>query len=69
MGKPDKAAKENKGQSKEHEVNDAQGNPVEGGMTQEQWKGRDKTAGYTRPEDDENLTEPPPNEEPVVPAG
>ena len=74
MGKPDKAAKGKesapgqtgtaKGHQAPREVYDAAGNPVD--MNQAQWKDRDKTAGFTRPEDeDEEETA----EEPVAPAG
>ena len=42
--------KTNKGQEKTHEVFDAEGNPLQ--MTQAEWRNRDKTAGFTRPEDD-----------------
>lgn len=48
----------NKGQSKVHEIFDANGNPVltEDGtpltMTQTEWRNRDKSLGYTRAEDE-----------------
>ena len=67
MGKPDKAAKENKGQSKEHEVRYPDGST--GTMSQKDGKNRDKGAGIERVDEDEGATEPPPSEEPVVPAG
>ena len=78
MGKPDKAGKgagsKNPAQTeKRHEVlnpdgsayveTDEAGNQVSG-MTQEQWRNRDKTAGFTRPDDEEETAE-----EPVAPAG
>ena len=66
MGKPDKAAKENKGQSKEHEVRYPDGST--GTMSQKDWKNRDKSAGIERVDEDEGATEPP-SEEPVVPQG
>lgn len=69
MGTPKGGGKsgEAPGQQKPHRVNDAQGNPVpdtgsgEGYMTQEQWKNRDKSAGYVRV--DESTGQPVPDQE------
>lgn len=39
----------NQGQNKSHEVIDSEGNSLS--MTQAEWRGRDKNAGLTRPEE------------------
>jgi hypothetical protein len=44
------AERTNRGQAKEHVVLDADGNELT--MTQKEWRERDKSAGYTRPEDE-----------------
>lgn len=52
----------NRGQAKEHDVLDNEGNPLV--MTQAEWRARDKSAGHTRPDEDEEVVEE--EEAPVV---
>lgn len=47
---------DNQGQQKTHQVWDREGNVVEGGMTQAEWRERDKSEGLTR--DDPFIAEP-----------
>ena len=54
---------ENKGQQKRHSVLNPDGTPYidpvtgEEGMTQEQWRNRDKSLGLTRPDDESETDE------------
>ena len=66
MGKPDKAAKENKGQQGRENAQAHGGNAYGPGGNPDKLK--EAEDALLSDDEDEGLTEPPPSEEPVVPA-